>query len=189
MMRNKLLSLTLTVLLSAVPAAYAGHGGLPVTYHTTYEFSTTLEDFAVDDPAGVTHDGQINTGAARFLPQGEDGRPAHMKARVPDGVDAVQASIVDDLWGPGVVAGFICTDEDENNVCGEQADKGEVQAIFCGDSPIVSIPASPNWDYLAVYVSLAPWWQLQDCDPNEAPTGALAGGVINPNAGIFTTFH
>lgn len=186
-MRNLLLAIGVGLLLTAAPAL-AGHGGDPISVQRTYEVGP-IEVGAVTcignpqgltgscDPTGQTQDGSIDVGGAIFT--ADD---------LPDGVDAFQATIVDDIWGPDVVSGDMCTDEDGNDVCGE-TDKGEVEEEFCGSSSVVSIPPVPNFDSATVFVEGPQEQTTNGCSTTAAPTGATTGGVLNPNGGIFITFQ
>lgn len=176
-----ILGTVLALALVTAPAALAGHGGDPVSIHATYELGPTFFVWSCPpgdaglgcDPTGQTQDGSIDLGGVQIF--AED---------VPRGVDSVQAAVVDDVFGPGSVAGFLCTEEDGNNVCGE-TDKGEAAQVFCGSSSTLSIPPAPNWEKTDVFVSYY-GWELTDCD--LADGFATSGGVLNPNAGIFVTF-
>lgn len=182
-MLRKLLIVVGIATILMTPAALAGHGAAPVTMHRTYELGPTFfvwscppGDAGLDcDPTGQTQDDSIDLGGVQIF--AED---------VPVGVDTVQASVVDDVWGAGVVAGFLCTEENGDNICGD-TEAGEVQQNFCGQSEVMDIPPAPNWEKVDVFVSF-PVWQVEHCDPTAAPTGATSGGVANPAAGIFITF-
>lgn len=167
-----------SLLLVAVPAQ-AGHGDAPLTVHQTYEEAHHNQGgfflvFREDDPTGQTQDGTLDLGGTAFFP--EDVEP---------GVDSLQASIVDDIYGAGTVVGWICSDENGDNLC-DPADE-EISSFFCGQSQVVSIPPSPDWHFVIVGVG-GPLSQALLCDPSQAPLGGTSGGVLNPNGGIFGTF-
>lgn len=162
------------VALSA-PPALAGHGGSPIRDHQTYEFAPTWGYSSWGDPAGVTDDGNFQTGGAKWF--GED---------LPVGVDAVQVSVVDDVWGAGVIGASLATDVDDNSIYGEE-EQGEVAVQFCGNSPVVDLIPTPGWAALIVFVG-QPYRQYLNCDPLDAPTGATTGGVLDPAGGVFGTF-
>lgn len=132
--------------------------------------------------AAADHGGKAVTVHCKYV----DGHKFDCEGQPPTDPSSVQASIIDDLWGPGVVAGFLCTDENANDVCGE-TDEGEVARWFCGDSAPVAVPPSPDLDAVAVFVG-GPIAQAQHCDATEAPTGGTTGGVLNPGNGVFLTF-
>lgn len=168
-----------SLLILGVPVQ-AGHGGDPLTVHKTYEEAVhntagliLVQQF--DDPTGQTQDGTLHLGGAGFYP--EDVVP---------GVDSVQASIVDDVYGAGTVVGWITSDENGNNIGGEE-EHGEVSVFFCGQSQPVSIPPSPDWYFIIIGVG-GEIHQALICNPAAAPTGGTSGGVLNPAGGIYATF-
>lgn len=178
-----LLAAGATLALLAAPSASAGHGGDPVTLRATYEVGplpgvwTCIPGSLLDgcDPTGLSQDGSIDAGGARWFPD-----------EVPEGVDVVQASIVDDVWGANVIAANLFTCAGGNAICGDE-EQGEVSVIFCGTSPPVDIPAAPAWEQVGVFLGYAVW-QYTVCDFTDAPTGATTGGVLDPAGGIFVTF-
>lgn len=173
----KLTTATLVIASLLAPAAAAGHGGDPVIVHRTYEEAhhnfAILTGFRFEDPTGLTADGTIDLGGAVIFP--ED---------VPDGVNTVQASIVDDIWGPGAVAGWLCVDVNGDSICDPEDD--EPSLFFCGDSVVVDIPAAPGWNFINIIVA-GSFTQALICDITAAPTGGTHGGVLDPAGGIFAT--
>lgn len=156
------------------------------TFHQTYEVGPTYGAFrcyaTVDveqdvnpnedcDPTGLTQDDSIDTGGAIFLPD-----------EVAPGATSLQASIVDDVFGSDTTAGYLCTDQNDNNVCGE-TDQGEVRELFCGASPVVPIPTPDKWDAAVVFASYPGWMVTQGCDGF-----GTTGGVLDPAGGIYATF-
>lgn len=159
-----------------VPPVLAGHGGDPITSHVTYEIGPTWGYGNLEDPVGITQDNSIDTGGAKWF--GDE---------MPRGVDKVQVTIIDDVWGGNVIGASVATDENGNNIYGEE-ENGEVSAEFCGTSPVVDIPPAPAWDAVIVFAG-QPYRQYLACDPTAAPTGATTGGVVNPHGGIYGTFE
>lgn len=186
-MKKLVLALLAGALMTA-PVALAGHDGAAITVHRTYEFGPTGDRYAGNcmtgnedlgtscDPTGQTQDNSIDHGAVIVGP-----------GDVPEGVDAAQAAIVDDVWGAGVVGGAICTDEDGDSTYCEE-DEGEVNGQFCGQSDTVSFPPAPNWDGVAIWINGIIFQTLQGCDLTAAPF-STTGGVLNPNGGVFYTFE
>lgn len=169
-MRNTLLILVIGIAV-ATPTVWAGHGGDPVTIHRTYEQGTTFVGTHQDDPTGLTQDGTLDIGMTVVIPD-----------ELPPGIDSVETFIVDDTFGPGVVAGSFCVYVDDDTMCGEE-DDGEPNEIFCGSSPTLSLPS--GWWRIDVWVH-GPFHQAQFCDPTQG--FATSGGVLNANGGIFLTF-
>lgn len=131
------------------------------------------------------------------------GDPDHPMADVVLGGEwhgVAQLSVVDDLWGPGVViGGFICNDGNDNGICGE-TEKGEVAEEFCGGdagSPGGLATSTKDWDgdghadYGArlVITVYGPVRQTLSCGtggPTMVP-GATTGGILDPAGGLFAT--
>lgn len=174
--------------LAVVPAASAQE---TTVVHVTYEWAQTgitVEDsseyFGVCPPA--TNDGWCDIGGTEFFCNPPEG--SIDDAREP-GCDftLAQVSIVDDLWGAGVVVGIVATDVNGNHITGEE-DEGEVSETFCGDSSSFDIPdlEGPNYASIAIFLP-GPDAQATNCDPAAAPTGATTGGILDPAGGIFVT--
>lgn len=161
--------LLLATVLSIAPLAAAGHGGDPITVHKCYE-SGPPPGLVVShpDPTGQTCDGTIDVGGV-------------IAASPPVGhaVTGVQISVVDDVWASGAVGAFVCQDTNGDGICGGE---GEPAESFCGDSGVLSATIEP------VVFLHGPVQQAQDCDAQQAPTGATTGGVLGPSGGIFFTF-
>lgn len=173
------------------PTALAGHGGPSKTLHRTYEFAhhnqgpfwaagdcITGEETGgalACDPTGQMQDGSFDVGGVWEHQHDPE---------VPHGTDGVQVRVVDDIWGGGVLAASLCTDDDDDQLCGETGE-GEVRVTFCGDSPSISL--SGMW-HIAVAVVGGGVRQALWCDINDAPA-ATSGGVLDPDAGIFLTFE
>lgn len=184
-MLKQLAALAVAVLVAGVPAVA---GAETVTRHRTYETAVTngfpggwlLVDCAPGygpasddcDPSGATEDGSVDVGGVVI--------PADGTA---DGATEVQVRIVDDVWGAGAVAGYVCALGFAHDSCAEQQSGFE---LFCGESS----PVSPHTGEIKeVHVTvLGTWWQVVACDPAMAPTGGTSGGVINPAAGIYAEF-
>lgn len=169
-------------LVLAAPTALAGHGGDPITIHRTYEVGFTYAGVhcvpgyaTVDcDPTGQTQDGSIDASVVWYEKAAGD---------LPAGVDAVQASVIDDIFGPGIIGGHICTDEggDGNDICGEAHETNEA---FCGQSSVVDIPRI--WQAVGVFLG-GPVRQTLSCDPTQGI--ATSGGVLNPAGGVYLIFE
>lgn len=105
---------------------------------------------------------------------------------------AVQVSIVDDVWGAGVVGGIACMDVDVDYVCGDES-KGELGATFCGTGPVFESTTDTNGNghndlggrFLVILSGVA--FQSFDCSDNPEKFG-ISGGVLDPAGGIFLTF-
>lgn len=143
----------------------------------TYE-SGIGDGTALPAPILLTGDGELNLGGCVFV------APA-------GGPWSFQASIVDNIWGTDI-GGFICTDHDGDQVCGDEA-KGEIAKVFCGVSPLVG--PIPSGGEAAIFVD-GPIFQgfLQqtvpdeidgdpagDCDPTANPVGGTRGTIV----GVF----
>lgn len=192
---KKLLLAAAVLVLMVAPFATATHSA-PITEHRTYE--TALHNYGAValawtcptgfvtgqvgepdcDPTGTTQDGSIDLGGFVVTRDEDD---ATM-----DDISAVTISIVDDVWGPGVVSGSAGTDEDDDNIAGEE-DEGEARVDFCGDSAPMDVSgAHSDWVAIAGFV----WGgvkQALDCDITAA-SGGTSGGVLDPAAGVFVTF-
>lgn len=181
-MIRRLTVLAVAFLVVAVPLTANAE---TITRHRTYE-ATLTGFFGVEcapgyvlgiddcDPTDRTDDGSIDVGAVRIP---ADGALA--------GATEVQVSIVDDVWGPDAVAGYVCalgTDDFYSN-CGEQQSGYDT---FCGKSEPVS-PHTGEIGEVWVYV-LGPRYQALFCDPAGAPTGGTSGGVLTDDGGIYAGF-
>lgn len=173
----------------ATPAALAQTDGV-VTVRRTYEVAAhnvavpwlgwtcptghLLEQAGEEpdcDPTDQTQDGSIDLGGALF----ESG------PRTADAT-SVRISIVDDAFGGGVVAGHVCVDHDQDNVCGYGYDQS---VIFCGDSPDLRLRGGP-WT-IAVFVGGGVRAELWGCDVTEAPA-ATSGGLLTEDGGVYADF-
>lgn len=185
--------LTIGIALALLAPAGIATATHPETFHITYEIPAVqtgarLEDSS-EDILGVTSDGSFDLqGTEFFCPKDhhEDGTFPDW-ARSGCGYDSVQASVVDDTFGSGVVGATISSDFNDNHITGEE-EHGEFVHDFCGSSPVFDIPVMPDAGTggIAIFLNGAAE-QTLNCDPTAAPT-ATTGGVVNPNGGIFVTF-
>lgn len=158
-------------------------GAAALTFHDTYEAPpigvATLQH---PDRVGVTSDGRFNAGRVTktIEIQNVSGNPV-------DGLEAtLQAAIVDDLFGAGVIGGEFCVnlDQDDYNCDGE-----ERQGTFCGSSPAHEVMLKAGRTEIDVWVNGVFFQATAGCDDVTSPSGptATTGGVLNPAGGVFTT--
>lgn len=193
-------------LLSPIGWAEAGHNDTVksrCTYETPEEPQLLALDFAKEDPIGVTEDGAINNGGCLWtMPDSDPGEDTGdcptcgLEHHAIDGArelqgeySIAQASIVDDVYGSGVIAGAIAGDFDHDHVVGEE---GEPLFNFCGTSPVVESTQDADgdghddfgWGLFVAYHG--PINQALQCDATQAPT-STTGGVLDPAGGIYLT--
>lgn len=179
------------LLVAAGPVALAQSDDV-VTRHRTYETAVTNQVFGIIwtcptgfvlgaagqdpdcDPAGQTQDGSFDLGGAIFRPD-------------PTTADAtgVRVRIVDDAWGGGAVAGFVCITYDDNHICPEE-DGWPLNEVFCGASSTLPLEPGGGWSIL-VFVHGSSGQALY-CDPADAPTGGTSGGVLTEEGGVYADF-
>lgn len=184
----------LMVLAYGAAPATAGH--LPqVTASCTYEIAGTGDfwENTKEDPTGLTSDGYVSWSGCLFGFDSYDG--PDIEDAVPMGDNEhteATVAVVDDIFASNVGA-FLCTDVDNDYVCGDE-EKGEFAQDFCGGSS-GALPASGDTDgdghkdfgvAAAVFVN-GPINQATICDPTVNPVGGTTGGITNPNGGIFIT--
>lgn len=184
-----------------VAAGHAPRKSFNCTYEvgpgSNLEYSYGGNDRQGSEPTGLTQDGSINYMGCQWefpdsKPSGADYRTWEGGPQVSGEYSQVQTTIVDDIWGPGVVGGISCMDVDVDYVCGDP-DKGELGATFCGTSPIFASQTDTNGNghddlggrFLTILSGVA--FQSFDC-PGDPEKFGISGGVLNPNAGIFLTF-
>lgn len=192
----------------AGPAA-AGHIDPPGAIRATYEVGQVdflqLSDDGHDYGAGgvlgaVTQDGAWNIGGVnwrlepRHTEDNPPGQPSLSVALDAD-PDVAQVSVVDDVWGSGIVGGFFCNDSDDTHTC-DDANPDERLVDFCGESPVVTAESDTDGDGrkdfgFHIFVVLAgPVMQVLNCpaDATTNPIGATTGGVLDPAGGIYMTY-
>lgn len=161
----------------AAPAAAPGAGCTnPVTVHATYGEAAhnAVEPFIlrVPDLVGSTQDGTVDLGGALV--------------EVPECAESVQVAIIDDVWGPSIVAGLVCWDFVEEGRFVYPGDGCAVQCAGFGGAggPVELAPV------LAVFPGLPLEHRLSGPACGDDPSlvsVATSGGWLDPAGGIFLT--
>lgn len=202
--------LGLMMLTSLAGPAAAGHIDPPGAVRATYEVGQVDFLQLSDDGHDYGGEGALctvspedcawNLGGVnwRLEPRHTEGSPEgqpSVSVALHADPDVAQVSVIDDVWGPGIVGGFFCNDSDDTHTC-DDANPDERLVNFCGSTPVVPAEADTDGDGrrdfgFHLFVVLAgPVMQVLNCPEHATtnPVGAISGGVLDPAGGIFMTY-